>query len=65
MSSKWNTLTKKNSIIFLSLCITGFWILLIYAKTGIVFETNDDRYITEILSGTLTGSPEAHATHVN
>lgn len=65
MKNILNNDVKKKCIIFLSLIIAGFWILLIYAKTGIIFETNDDRYISEILSGTLTGSPEAHTTHVN
>ncbi|MGN0412591.1 MAG: hypothetical protein ACI4FV_06090 [Lachnospiraceae bacterium] len=65
MKNILNSDVKKKCIIFISLIIAGLWILLIYAKTGIIFETNDDRYISEILSGTLTGSPEAHTTHVN
>ncbi len=65
MKNILNNDVKKKCIIFLSLIIAGFWILLIYTKTGIIFETNDDRYISEILSGILTGSPEAHTTHVN
>lgn len=65
MNWKLSNRAKTNLIILFSLCIAGLWILLIYAKTGIVFETNDDRYISEILSGTLTGRPDAHATHVN
>lgn len=56
---------QKKYLLFLAFLAAAFWILLAYYKTGIFFETNDDRYISEILSGTLTGSPEAHTTHVN
>ena len=56
---------QKKYLLFLAFLAAAFWILLAYYKTGIFFETNDDRYISEILSGTLTGTPEAHTTHVN
>jgi len=48
----------------LGLCIAVIWIFLIYRCTGIFFETNDDRIISEIFSGSMTGAPEAHAYYV-
>ena len=56
---------KKKHLIFIALIPTLLWFLFIYYKTGILFETNDDRYISEILSGVLTGNPEAHTSYVN
>ncbi|MBE5851422.1 MAG: hypothetical protein E7299_00470 [Lachnospiraceae bacterium] len=56
---------KKKYLMFLSILPAFLWIVLIYYKTGILFETNDDRYISEILSGALTGTPTAHTTYVN
>ena len=44
--------------------IAAIWIFFIYHTTGIFFETNDDRIITEILSGAMTGVPEAHTYYV-
>lgn len=40
-------------------------IFFVWKKTGIFFETNDDKYITEILSGVHTGEPDAHAEFIN
>lgn len=40
-------------------------VAVVWRKTGIYFETNDDRCISEILSGILTGEPEAHTVYVN
>lgn len=37
----------------------------VWCRTGIHFETNDDVYITAILSGVITGQPDAHVIHVN
>ena len=48
-----------------ALCLAALWIFLIYHFTGIFFETNDDRIITEIFSGSMTGSPEAHTYYVD
>lgn len=56
---------KKKYLPFFSILPAFLWIVLIYYETGILFETNDDRYISEILSGALTGTPEAHTTYVN
>lgn len=45
-------------------CMAAIWIFFIYRTVGIYFETNDDRIITEILSGAMTGVPEAHTYYV-
>lgn len=37
----------------------------IYIKCGVYFETNDDRFINEILTGASTGRPDGHAIYVN
>ena len=34
-------------------------------KTDIFFETNDDRFITEMLAGTITGEPDGHVVYLN
>lgn len=49
----------------LAFCIAAIWIFLICHYLGIFFETNDDRIITEIFSGSMTGSLEAHAYYVD
>lgn len=51
--------------ILLSVSISLIFILGIWQITGICFETNDDKFITEILSGTLTGKPDPHAVFLN
>ena len=51
--------------ILISVCMAAVWIFLINRFAGIVFETNDDRMITEIFSGAMTGAPEAHAYYVD
>ena len=48
----------------LAFCMAAVWIFFIYRTVGIFFETNDDRLITEILSGSMTGVPEAHTYYV-
>ncbi|MCM1541496.1 MAG: hypothetical protein NC121_09550 [Blautia sp.] len=40
-------------------------IAIVWGRTGIYFETNDDKYITEILCGLETGEPEARAVYVS
>lgn len=37
----------------------------VLSQTGYYFGGNDDRYITSILSGVITGSPDAHVIYVN
>lgn len=48
----------------LAFCMAAVWIFFIYHTVGIFFETNDDRIITEIFSGAMTGVPEAHTYYV-
>lgn len=52
---------KKCLVLSVPLVMLGF----VVYKTGCYFETNDDRYIASILSGVITGSPDAHAIYVN
>lgn len=40
-------------------------IVFVWKKTGIFFELNDDKFITEILSGVQTGTPNAHVGYVS
>lgn len=42
----------------------GF-LFFVWYTMGIYLETNDDRYIASILSGALTGEPDAHAVYLN
>lgn len=46
---------------FLMVALLG----VIYIKCGVYFETNDDRFINEILTGASTGRPNGHAIYVN
>lgn len=50
---------------FLAPAVILLIFLVIWKKTGIFFETNDDKYITEILSGAYTGTPNAHVGHIS
>ena len=49
----------------ISLCISIFMLMAVWFRAGIYFESNDDRLISEILSGTYGGQPEAHTVYVN
>lgn len=40
-------------------------VVTVYLLTGIFFETNDDRIISEILSGSFTGQAESRVVYVN
>ena len=51
--------------ILFSVLVSAAFILLIYFTCGIWFETNDDVFITEMLSGKLTGVPEYHCPYVS
>lgn len=48
-----------------ALIMAALWIFLIYHFAGIFFETNDDRILSEIFSGAMTGSPEPHSYYVD
>jgi hypothetical protein len=45
--------------------LSALFIFLVWYKSGIYFETNDDRYISSMLSGVITGYPEANVPYVN
>ena len=49
----------------IAFCMAAAWIIFINSCAGIFFETNDDRLISEIFSGAMTGAPEAHAYYVD
>lgn len=51
--------------IIFSVLVSAAFILLIYFTCGIWFETNDDVFIAEMLSGKLTGVPEYHCPYVS
>lgn len=53
------------SRIIASFSISLFYLLSIYFTCGMWFETNDDVFIAELLSGKLTGAPEYHCTFVS
>ena len=38
--------------------VSMLFVFLIWYKSGIYFETNDDRLFSEIFSGAMTGAPE-------
>ena len=48
-----------------ALIMAALWIFLIYHFAGIFFETNDDRILSEIFSGAMTGSPEPRSYYVD
>lgn len=50
---------------FMCVGISVIMIMSVYIRAGIYFESNDDRFITEILSGTYGGEPDAHTVYVN
>lgn len=52
---------KLSFALFVPMILLGF----VLYKTGCYFETNDDRYITSILSGVITGSPDPYVAYVN
>lgn len=63
MERVWNK--AKSVKIFASVFLALLFVVVVWKKAGIYFETNDDKFITEILSGTLSGKPDAHAIHIN
>ena len=60
-----NSKVKNAGGVLLALLIVSFWIICVYWKCGIFYETNDDRLIGEILSGVVTGKPDGHTVYVN
>lgn len=49
----------------LALAVSTVYIIAVYFLIGICFSTNDDRFMGELMSGTVTGKPEAHLVYVN
>jgi hypothetical protein len=56
---------NKHYKLFLAATISALFLFLVWYKSGIYFETNDDRYTASILSGVITGSPNAHVSNIN
>lgn len=56
---------KKAFKIAATVLLSGIIMFMVYLKSNFIFETNDDRIISEILSGAMTGSPESHVIYVN
>lgn len=51
--------------ILLAVGLPLFFLTAVYFITGIYFETNDDKLITEILSGAMMGQPSACVVYIN
>lgn len=51
--------------LILSLSISLIFMLVVYYTCGIWFETNDDVFVSELLSGKLTGTPEPYCTFIS
>lgn len=72
MSEEKNLIFKEKKVkelnkvfsILLSIAVPLVFVIAVTAKTGGYFEANDDFYISRILSGTLTGTPDYHVLYV-
>lgn len=60
-TKKWQ-LTGK---FIVAVCVVLGWLVCVWNKCSICFETNDDRLITEILAGVVTVRPDGHAVYVH
>lgn len=49
----------------ISLCVVICSLFFLYFYCGSYYETNDDRILTEFVSGVLTGSPDGNAIYIN
>lgn len=56
---------RKITKVLLAAGIFILWLFAVQKTAGICFELNDDRCIGEILSGTMTGEPEARTVYMN
>lgn len=56
---------EENLKALFSVGIFLLWFAALWKTLGICFETNDDKFIAEILSGAITGEPEEHAVYLN
>ena len=59
-NKKREILTAICSVITVTLILGIF-----YWRCGVYFETNDERYMIHILSGSLTGKPDPHVVYMN
>ena len=59
------TFVKNNIKHIASFTITILYIVCVYFCINIHFSTNDDRFMGELLSGSITGKPETHLVYVN
>lgn len=60
-TKKWQ-LTGK---FIVAVCVVLGWLVCVWNKCSICFETNDDRLISEILAGVVTVRPDGHAVYVH
>ncbi len=58
-------LSSKKIDALLALLSSTCFMILVYLRAGLAYELNDDVCINQILSGTITGEPDAHAIYVN
>ena len=56
---------KDNIDLVLSVFVAGAFVAAVFLTTGIIFETNDDKFITEILAGVIALKPDAHVVYIN
>ncbi len=61
---KAGLLNKKALLVIISFIVSLGFMMAIYFTGGIWFETNDDVFISEMLSGKITGVPEFHCPYV-
>ena len=61
---KIKELNKAFSVI-LSIAVPVIFVVAVAIRCGMSFDTNDDFYISRILSGAITGTPDFRVLHVN
>lgn len=64
---RFREIPKKHIMIrvCLAAAVSAALIFFAWRRTGLYFETNDDVTIASILSGVITGEPDAHVVYVN
>ena len=73
MSEEKNLIVKEKKVkelnkvfsVFLSIAVPVIFVTAVLIRCGASFESNDDRFISEILSGTLTGKVDFHTFFVS
>lgn len=62
----WRTEVKRKRLLFIVSVLTNLLLfILLHHFLGFYFLTNDDKCITDILTGTFSQGPEAHTVYVN